>query len=160
MLYHTENDRLIAKLPTQEQKEKAIEIHRKKKIFDALRNLMAKLVWVESIDLVNDQVNRIDAWLEEKITATESGGAAADKKSLEQEAHKRAMVQKLKAYNQGMTQLPPLKCKCGLINCDRQCGPMGTLSLQDIIEQTDQKKSGISRMSSLGPRNQANILMN
>jgi len=26
MLYHTENDRLIAKLPTQDQKERAIEI--------------------------------------------------------------------------------------------------------------------------------------
>jgi hypothetical protein len=74
---------------------------------------MSKLVWVENIDLVNEQVTRIDNWLEEKITAVESGGAAADKKALEQEAQKRAMVQKLKVYNQGMTQLPPLKCKCG-----------------------------------------------
>lgn len=121
---------------------------------------MAKLVFVENIDLVNEQVIRIDNWLEEKITAIESGGAAADKKSLELEAKNRMMVQKLKAYNQGMTQLPPLKCKCGQINCDRQCGPMGTLSLQDIIEQTNEKKGGASRMSSIGPRNQANKLLN
>lgn len=44
---------------------------------------MSKLVWVESIDLVNEQILRIDSWLEEKITAIESGGAGADKKFLE-----------------------------------------------------------------------------
>ena len=47
---------------------------------------MSKLVWVENIDLVNEQVTRIDNWLEEKITAVESGGAAAEKKCLEEEA--------------------------------------------------------------------------
>ena len=57
---------------TKAQQEKMAELNRKKRIFEAVKGLMQKLIYTADEALLGEQLERVKAWLEERIMAVQA----------------------------------------------------------------------------------------
>ena len=109
---------------------------RKKRIYEALKGLMSKLIYAGDEALLQDQLARVKGWLEDKIAAAESSGVTKEKAQKAELAKKRQEAQAMAAYEKGFMKLPEIPCRCGLNHHgleDAVDGPMGTLSLKAVL---------------------------
>jgi len=60
---------------TKIQHEKMAELNRKKRIFEALKGLMQKLTYTADEALLKEQLERVKAWLEERVMASQGSSA-------------------------------------------------------------------------------------